>query len=45
MKWIVYFNDGSTKTFSGWWTKIIRDIAAYCDKYNLETTNAELFNE
>lgn len=37
----VWFNDGSVKTFKGWWTNIILDIAAYCEETGLETVKSE----
>lgn len=47
MKWNrnckVWFNDGSVQIFHGWWTKIILDIATYCEEQELETVKSEWF--
>lgn len=37
----VWFNDGSVKTFHGWWTDMILDIAAYCENTGLETVKSK----
>ena len=39
----VLFNDGTTKSFYGWWKNVIFEIDAYCTKHNLETLTGEWF--
>lgn len=37
----VQFNDGSVRVFRGFWKKVIKDIDAYCELYELTTVSAE----
>lgn len=39
----VLFNDGTTKTFYGWWTDIILEIETYCAEQGLETIAGQWF--
>ena len=40
---LVTFNDKKTKVFSGTFSRIIKDISNYCDKYGLETISGEWY--